>query len=308
MSAVPAASLLDTPESRFPLDLAVRIPKIRTLYRQATAKQWDPLKAVPWDDLHPENYSDEQRYAARLYWSRRAWGEYGAISESPALQIRFCQQRHEPDLRFFFTLRTQEEARHAEVCYLMAEKLGGYIEAPAQTAFQGSVATHGVRKMALDLGIPLEATIASLVCAAEEIAYDVFAHLIKVTSNPVARKVLQLIMRDEVRHCAFGWAYMEKRVKELTPEQLAGVEQAVLIMIEKVEMNGYHSAWLGPDTPATQAETAADRITYEAGLGATVEEAEKPVFVKSVKRVRRMMAPWGFTLKQFSHPKIEGAF
>jgi hypothetical protein len=308
MSAVLANSLLDTQESRFPLDLAVRIPKIRTLYRQATARQWDPLHAVPWDQLHPENYSDEQRYAARLYWSRRAWGEYGAISESPALQIRFCQQHHEPDLRFFFTLRTQEEARHAEVCYLMAEKLGGYIDAPVQSAFQGSVATHGVRRMALDLGIPLEATIASLVCAAEEIAYDVFAHLIKVTTNPVARRALQLIMRDEVRHCAFGWAYMEKRVRELTPEQLAGVEQAVLIMIEKVEMNGYHSAWLGPDTPATRAETAADRVTYEAGLGATVEEAEKPVFVKSVKRVRKLMQPWGFTLKPFTHPKIEGVF
>jgi rubrerythrin len=162
--------------------------------------------------------------------------------------------------------------------------------------------------MALDLGIPLEATIASLVCAAEEIAFDVFGHLIKITTNPVARRVLQLITRDEVRHCAFGWAYMEKRVKELSPEQLAGVESAVVNMIEKVELNGYHSAWLGPDTPATRSETAADRITYEAGLGATVEEDEKPVFVKSIKRIRKQMQPWGFTLKKFTHPKIEGAF
>ena len=308
MSAVLSTSLLDTPESRFPLDLAVRIPKIRDLYRLATATQWDPLDAIPWDELHPENYTEEQLYAARLYWSRRAWGEYGAISESPALQIRFCQQRHEPDLRLFFTLRTQEESRHAEVCYLMAEKLGGYIKAPVQSAFQGSVATHGVRKMALDLGIPLEATIASLVCAAEEIAFDVFGHLLKVTTNPAARKVIQLITRDEVRHCAFGWAYLEKRIPELTPEQLAGVQQAVEIMIEKVELNGYHSAWLGPDTPATRAETAADRITYEAGLGATVEEAEKPVFVKSIKRIRKQMQAWGFTLKDFTHPKIQGAF
>jgi len=308
MSAAIANNLLDTPESRFPLDLGIRIPRIRELYRLATASQWDPQKAVPWEDLHPERYTDEQRYAARLYWSRRAWGEYGAISESPALQIRFCQQKHEPDLRFFFTLRTQEESRHAEVCYLMAEHLGGYIDGPVQTAFQGSVATHGVRKMALDLGIPLEATIASLVCAAEEIAFDVFGHLIKITKNPVARRALKLIMRDEVRHCAFGWAYMEKRVRELTPAQLKGVEEAVVIMIEKVEMNGYHSAWLGPDTPATRSETAADRITYEAGLGATVEEVEKPVFVASVKRIREQMKPWGFTLKQFTHPKIEGAF
>lgn len=308
MSAVPMNSLLETRESRFPLDLGVHIPKIRTLYRLATAKQWDPLTDIPWDELHPEQYTKKQRDAARLYWSRRAWSEYGAISESPALQIRFCQQHHEPDMRFFFTLRTQEESRHAEACYLMAEHLGGYIDAPAQAAFQGSVATHGVRKMALDLGIPLEATIASLVCAAEEIAFDVFGHLNKITTNPAAKRVIQLVTRDEVRHCAFGWAYMEKRVRELTPEQLAGVEAAVVTMIEKVELNGYHSAWLGPATPATLAETAADRITYEAGLGATVEEAEKPVFIRSIKRIRKQMEPWGFTLKPFTHPKIEGAF
>lgn len=308
MTSAAAVSLLDVPESRFPLDLGVRIPRIRDLYRQATARHWDPLKAVPWDKLDPGQYSEEQLQAARMYWSRRAWGEYGAISESPALQIRFCQQRHEPDMRLFFTLRTQEESRHAEVCYLMAEKLGGYIDAPVQTAFQGSVATHGVRKMALDLDMPLEATIASLVCAAEEIAFDVFAHLIRITRDPVAKRVLQLIMRDEVRHCAFGWAYMERRVPQLSPAELKGVEEAVVNMIEKVELNGYHSAWLGPDTPATRAETQADRLTYEAGLGATVEEVEKPVFVKSVKRIRRQMQAWGFTLKPFTHPKIAGEF
>ena len=149
MSAVATIrNLLDEPESRFPLDLGIRIPKIRNLYRLATAKQWDPVKAIPWDTLRPEDYSEEQRLAARMYWSRRTWSEYGAISETPALQIRFCQQKHASDLRFFFTLRTQEESRHAEVSYLFAEKLGGYIPEPKKAAFQNAVATHGVRKMA----------------------------------------------------------------------------------------------------------------------------------------------------------------
>ncbi len=304
MGASEMRSLLEERESRFPLDLGVHIPKIRELYRLAVAKQWDPMTAVSWDQLHPEHYTDEQLQAARLYWSRRAWGEYGAISESPALQIRFCQQKHEPDLRFFFTIRSQEEARHAEVCYLMAEKLGGYIEEPTKTEFQGSVSTHGVRRMALDLNIPLEATIASLVCAAEEVAFDAFGHLIKVTRNPVARKVLQLIMRDEVRHCAFGWAYIEARLPSLTAAQLEGMKQAVEIMIEKVEMNGYHNAWLAPETPASRIEVQADRLTYEAGLGATVEDVERPVFIKSVKRIREQMKPWGFTIKEFNHPKL----
>ena len=304
MGATAMRSLLDESESRFPLDLGIRIPKIRELYRVATARQWDPLKAIPWDTLHPEDYTEEQRLAARMYWSRRTWSEYGAISESPALQIRFCQEHHEPDLRFFFTLRTQEESRHAEVSYLFAEKLGGYIAEPKKAAFQGSVATHGVRKMALDLDTPLAATIASLVCAAEEIAFDMIHHVAKVSTNLAAKTVFKLIARDEVRHCAFGWYYMEHRIPTMTRDEILHVQEATEIMIEKVYLNGYQEPWLAPDTPASREEVEADRITYEAGLGATVETLQKPVFIGTVKRVRKLMQPWGFTLKPFYHPRL----
>ncbi|VTU27589.1 hypothetical protein H4CHR_02029 [Variovorax sp. PBS-H4] len=302
-------TILDVPESRFPLDLDVEIPRIRNLFHSATSSQWNPSSDIEWDALDITPFTPEQLYAARMYWSRRAWGEYGAISESPALQIRFCKENCPPDMRLFFTIRTQEESRHAEVCFRMAELLGGYIEQPDLSEFQGAVATHGVRKMALDPDVPLEGVIAALVCAAEEIAFDVFRHLIEITPNKVAQQVLKSIMRDEVRHCAFGWAFMSSRVPHLSKAQLRAVEDAVITMIEKVELNGYHSAWLSPDSAATRTEVEVDRLTWEAGLGATVEELEKPVFIASVARIRRQMAEsWGLKLPMFRHPKIEGEF
>lgn len=312
MNAVAAPvrpTILDVPESRFPLNLGVEIPRIRNLFHTATNSQWNPATDIAWDEFDPAPYTDEQRYAARMYWSRRAWGEYGAISESPALLIRFCEQNCAPDMRLFFTIRTQEESRHAEVCFRMAEKLGGYIEQPDLKEFQGSVATHGVRKMALDPDVPLEGVIAALVCLAEEVAFDVFRHLIEITPNPVAAQVLKAIMRDEVRHCAFGWAFMAERIPRLSKAQFEAVRDAVILMTEKVELNGYHSAWLGPDSPATRAEMEVDRLTWEAGLGSTVEELEKPVFVASIQRIRRQMQEsWGMSLPMFHHRKIEGAF
>src|SRR5258708_21262568 len=160
-------SVLDQPETRFPLTLDVKVRKIRDLFRAATRNQWDPRTDIDWAGLDGLVLDDVHRDAARLYWSRRAWSEYGAISESPALLIRFCQERREPDLRYFFTIRTQEESRHAEASYLMAEKLGGYIPQPEKVEFQKAVATHGVRKMALDPDTPLEAIIAGLVCSLE---------------------------------------------------------------------------------------------------------------------------------------------
>ena len=73
-------------------------------------------------------------------------------------------------------------------------------------------------------------------------------------------------------------------------------------------LNGYHSAWLAPDNPASRHENEIDRLTWEAGLGSTVEELEKPVFVASIQRIRERMRPWGFTLPMFTHPRINGAF
>lgn len=304
MSRTSELTILDRPERRFPLKLAPQIPKIRKLFHASAKNQWDPRTDIDWDLLDLSKYSEAQLRGAREFWSRRAWSEYGAISESPALQIRFCQDRLEPDLQLYFTIRTQEESRHAETCFMMADKLGGYIEEPYENVYQKSVSSHGVRKMALDPDTPLEAIIAALVYAAEEFTFDVFKYLRDAVTDPVARRIFQLIMRDEVRHCAFGWTYMDYRVKSLTADAIKKVEEAVIVMVRDVELNGYHRAWLAPDSPASALEVKADRLAWEAGLGGTAEELEIPIVVKTVKRVRRRMKPWGVELPAFNHPKI----
>ena len=187
---------------------------------------------------------------------------------------------------------------------MLAERLGGYIPQPVKVEFQKSVATHGVRKMALDPDTPVEAIIGGLVCGLEEYAFDWFKLMVETAGNPVANRVLRLILRDEVRHCAFGWLYLEHRAPQLTAEQRERVEQAAANATEHVELNGYRVPWLAPDTPAARAEMDADRICWEAGLGASVEEIEKPVFVASVARVRERLGALGFRLPMFHHPRI----
>src|SRR5262245_63457350 len=88
-------------ERRFPLELAPAMPDVWELWQRAKTLEWDPQTDIPWAELHPERYTEEQILAARLHWSRRTWGAYGAISESPALLLRFCLENQHPDLRFF---------------------------------------------------------------------------------------------------------------------------------------------------------------------------------------------------------------
>jgi len=298
-----ACGVLDIPDQHFPLDLDDGIPAIRALYQRAKRTEWNPATDIRWNDLDPSKYSDEVLFAGRQYWSRRAWGEYGAISESPALLLRYIKERREPDLSLFWTIRTQEEVRHADVCRRMADRLGGYLSEPVTKDLEGAVATHGVRGMSFDADTPLEALIASLICCAEVIAYDVFRALIKDATDPVAKQILQMIFRDEVRHCEFGWAYIEHRLPSLTSDDLDVIREKVIWMIEAVELQGYHSSWLAPVPDS--AEIATDRLVYEAGLGATVEEVEKPVFKKSVADIRkRMQTEWGIELPEFNHPKM----
>ena len=75
-------TLLDRPEQRFPLSLGIEIRKIRDLFRAATRNQWDPRTDIDWGALDGLDIDDAHRNAARMYWSRRAWSEYGAISKA----------------------------------------------------------------------------------------------------------------------------------------------------------------------------------------------------------------------------------
>lgn len=304
MSATASAPLLDRAESRFPLALGTAIPKIRDLYLAATRNQWDPDRDIDWSALQPDELPAEQREAARVWWSRRGWGEYGAISESPTLTVRFTQDRLPVEMSLFFAIRTQEEARHAETCYRMAERLGGYIAAPIDADFTKAIGTHGVRKMALDPDTSVESIIAALVCGLEEYAFDWFKLMIETATHPVANKALRCILRDEVRHCAFGWAFIEARLPHMTADELERMRRAFIDTTVNVELAGYRVPWLAPDSPMTREENRIDALTHAAGLGASIEAEEKPVFAACVERVRRRFAGLGIEIPPFTHPKL----
>lgn len=315
-----AETILDRAEVRFPLPLSPVVPKIRKLYKSATQRQWNPEFDIDWASFDHSRYSESQLRAARLRWSKTAWGEYGAISESPALQIRFSQERREPDLCLFFALRTQEESRHAEAAYRMAEVLGGYFAEPQGSSLvDGSAGgepkpqekdvktalySHGVRRMAFDPAYSTESIIASLVCVSEEVAFDQFKFLLEVTTDPVANKLLAMILRDEARHCAFGWDYLDHRIPLMSKVEIEAVKQGIETFVDTVEFNGYHHAWLKPPSADSRAEVAAMETTAQAGLGASTEALEKPVLIDSMAKIRKRMRDWGFTLKTFDHPKL----
>ena len=146
MTAIPPHDVLELPDHHLPLDLDDDVPAIRRLYQQAVRAAWDPETDIPWDQADPDRYTAAEREAGRVYWSRRAWGEYGAISESPAMQLRYVLEGREADLSLFWAIRTQEEVRHAEVCARMADVLGGYHLQPSDEELKAIAGALGTQR------------------------------------------------------------------------------------------------------------------------------------------------------------------
>ena len=294
--------ILSRSDLTFPLTLTPTVPGIRTLARQSRRAAWDPETAIPWDQVDPGRYTQEQLVAGQLYWSRRGWSEYGAISESPALQLRYVLEQREPDLSLYWAARTQEEVRHAEICSRFARELGHYYDSPSAEELAVQAASLSTRDRVLDSGSSLESILAGLVCVAETVVYDVFIQLVRAITDPVAKQILRLILRDEIRHCEFGWQYLAHRIPQMTQTDVEECRQAMISMIRDVELTGYRSAWLAESPKPGEVEL--DAIVFEAGLGGSTAEWESPILIKSIQDIRVRAATIGIELPIFEHARL----
>ncbi len=134
---------------------------------------------------------------------------------------------------------------------------------------------------------------------AETVVYDVFVALIRELTDPVAKEIFRHIIRDEVRHCEFGWEYLALRRSALGPDVLDACRATMVSMIRDVELGGYRSPWLRVDADPGAVDT--ERLVFEAGLGGTTAAFEGPVLVDSIRGVRDRAAALGIDLPVFRH-------
>ena len=123
-------------------------------------------------------------------------------------------------------------------------------------------------RLAFNPEVSTEAAIAGWHIISEGIAVDIFAARYRACTEPVTREVLRLILQDEVRHVALGWEYLEHRVPQMNQGRSAkAVQNAVLDIIENVEMKGFHSMCLLPRRSRKRSEgSRSDRREGGPGL------------------------------------------
>jgi hypothetical protein len=290
-------------ERRFPLRFTTENPVLRELYGQAKGLRWNPETDIAWRRFDPQAYPAAVREAARLVWSRRAWGTYPGLGENTALLIRFCLESGAAgmDAKLFLSFRPAEEAKHLEACFLFARHLGGYESTPA--AAVATASNQPFAQMALDPDVSVEAAIAALGGLDDQLDLNLCLSHLQHGRDETARQILRLIAADKQRHVLFAWALLGDRLPRLDAAGRAAVGRAVRDMLERVILAGYRNTWLLP-AEARQPLLAAEALTAEHGLGASTVAQEKAVVRATLAQVRERLATWDIALAPVDHPEL----
>lgn len=290
-------------ERRFPLRFAPESPALRELYAQAKGLRWNPETDIAWGRFDPEAHEHPVREAARLVWSRRAWGTYPGLGENTALLIRFCLESGAAgmDAKLFLSFRPAEEAKHLEACFLFAKLLGGYESDPGEAVARAS--NHPFAQMALDPDLPVEAVVAALGCLDDQLDLNLCLSHLQKSRDETVRQVLRLIAGDKQRHVLFAWTLLAERMPRLDAKSRAAVAEAVRDMLERVILAGYRNTWLLP-AGAPDRLLAAEALTAEHGLGASTAAQEQAVVRATLAQVRDRLAIWDIALPHVDHPEL----
>jgi hypothetical protein len=291
-------------ERRFPLQFAPEVPVLRELYSQAKAFHWNPETDIAWDRLDTSRHTKATLEAARRTWSRRAWSVYPGLTESTALLIRFCLESGSlgMDAKLFLSFRPAEEAKHLEVCHMLAERLGGYEPDPGEAGL-ARASNHPFGQAALDADIPVEAYIAALGALDDQLDLNLYLGHLRAARDEVVRTALRLIAGDRGRHVAFAWAFLGSRVPALDAHGRAAVIDTVREFLAHVVLGGYRNTWLLPEK-SREPWLAAEEETARHGLGASTMTQERGILRATIAQVRERLASWDLVLPVVDHPEL----
>src|SRR6266403_1399652 len=291
-------------ERRFPLRFAPESPALRELYSQAKGLRWNPETDIAWGRFDPSRYAKATCEAARRTWSRRAWSVYPGMTESTALLIRSCLESGSlgMDAQLFLSFRPAEEAKHLEVCHMLAERLGGYQADPGEPGL-ARISNHPFGQAALDGDLPVEAFVAALGALDDQLDLNLYVSHLQQAKDEVVRAALRLIAGDRARHVAFAWAFLGSRVPALDARGRAAVIAAVSDLLTNVVLVGYRNTWLLPEK-SREPWLAAEAETARHGLGASTPTQERGVLRATIAQVRERLAAWKLELPRVEHAEL----
>jgi hypothetical protein len=140
----------------------------------------------------------------RSEWRRRAEVEYRSAAYAQAATTWLLLVGAPPVLIRAGLRIVADEIAHSELSYRVHRAAGG--DEPPQVTRESMALPRAANE---PLENDLTRVIAEVFCLGETIAVPLFHRLQRRCSVPVARRALDRVLRDEVRHRDFGWTVLE---------------------------------------------------------------------------------------------------
>src|SRR4051812_11414956 len=199
----------------YPLDLSIHNERLRDLFYVSGKMYWDPRVDIPWSEFDPSRYSKEQLDAGRLFWSHRSWIEYqGWFTTTSELLGYMLDGQRDFDHKLYRAVQVLEEARHCEVSFLFAEKLGGHIQSPPSEGF-GKRIDYQLANRTIEGRVLPECDVIHH-WSGEMVAVELFKGRYASATDPVAKAICKHILQDELRHIQSAAFYLGARVPKLS--------------------------------------------------------------------------------------------
>lgn len=175
---------------------------------------------------------DDARAAAARVWRYRHQVELEAAERFRVLAAELANFGVSEPIVGMTRRAASDELRHAEHCADLVRHFGGTLAAPSGVT-PGSVAPRvlsGRERLLYD--------VVALACVTETLSTALLGVLVDRSQDPVAKRVLQSILRDEVGHSRLGWAFLAEEhargardcVSEWLPAMLSATLSEELFM------------------------------------------------------------------------------
>jgi len=183
------------------------------LYKSLEAVRWNMAQDVPWDQFEGLMLSDEQAQTIKM----NAITEWSAL---PATEMFLRDNVHDSDFSAFMSVWFFEEQKHSLV---LIEYLRRFRPELAPTEAE----LHAVR-FQFDPAPPLETLMLHFCC---EIRLN---HWYRCASQwhtePVIKKIYDIISRDEARHAGAYLQYMKRAIEKLGDEARGAFAKIGMLM------------------------------------------------------------------------------
>ena len=223
-------------------DYACQRPDLRILYEKSKDHMWNARTDLDWsiqvdpgaenvpDHLNPlretsvwakldpkKDIPEVRRHQSSYMFSNFLHGEQGALLAT----AQIVELAPTADAKFYAAAQVYDEARHVEAYdrYLREKVELVYPISPYLKQLLDMILTDSRWDFKF-LGMQI---------MVEGLALGAFGMIHETTTEPLIKKITQLIMQDESRHVAFGVLALKDTYKDMSPSELRDREDFVIL-------------------------------------------------------------------------------